>query len=431
MSMLLGHVALWTMLIGMVAGTSCAIVGCYLVLRRMSLLGDAISHAVLPGIAIGVLVSGQLGGLPSIIGALIFGVITTLLIELLHGQGRLTEDSSIGVVFSSLFSIGVIIIAREARHKHIDTDCILYGLIEAAPLDVVSIIGLDIPRVMVTLVPVLIAVVALVLLLWKELKISSFDPVLATAMGISATLVHYLLMGMVAAVTVSSFEAVGSILVIAMLIVPAATAHLLTDRLTSMMFVAIGVAWLSSILGYVVAATMNTSVAGMIAVMAGVQFLLAVLLSPKYGLVSRAVRNASLTMRIVGEDVLARLYRLEEKGGAVHHSKGSGIRAGAGLFLQWLADFSLRRQGLITNGPAGTLALTEPGRQRAIELIRAHRLWESYLGENFNLAADHLHDPAERMEHFIGPKLQERLEEELGSKVSDPHGRPIPHRDNQ
>lgn len=424
MDVLLGRVAFWTMLIGIVAGTSCSIVGCYLVLRRMSLLGDAISHAVLPGIAIGVLMSGQIGGLPSIIGALFFGLLTTLLIEVLHGPGRLTEDSSIGVVFSSLFSIGVIIITREARHKHIDTDCILYGLIEAAPLDLVTILGFEVPRVMLTLVPVMLVIVAIVFCFWKEFKIASFDPILATAMGISASLVHYLLMSMVAAVTVSSFEAVGSILVIAMLIVPAATAHLLTDRLMSMMLVAIVVSWNSSILGYWIAAFVNTSVAGMIAVVAGAQFLLAVLLSPKYGLVSRAFRNVALAARIVREDVLAGLYRLEEKGSST--ASAAGKRARAGFFLQWWADFLLRRQGLVMAGPKGQLCLTESGRHRARELVRAHRLWESYLGENFNLAPDHLHDAAERMEHFIGPKLQEKITEELRERESDPHGRPIP-----
>lgn len=422
LDILLGRVAFWTMAIGIVAGTSCSIAGCYLVLRRMSLLGDAISHAVLPGIAIGVLMSGQIGGLPSIIGALVFGLLTTFLIEVLHGQGRLTEDSSIGVVFSSLFSIGVIIITREARHKHIDTDCILYGLIEAAPLDLVTILGFEIPRVMLTLVPVMLVIVSLVFCFWKEFKIASFDPVLATAMGISATLVHYLLMSMVAAVTVSSFEAVGSILVIAMLIVPAATAHLLTDRLISMMLVAVAVSWVSSILGYWVAAYVNTSVAGMIAVIAGAQFLLAVLLSPKYGLVSRAIRNGALAVRIMGEDILARLYRLEEKGGISSDTSHTS----AGIILRWWSDFSLRRQGLVSTGPTGKLCLTESGRHRARELVRAHRLWESYLGENFSLAPDHLHDAAERMEHFIGPKLQERITEELRERDSDPHGRPIP-----
>ncbi|MBX9656520.1 metal ABC transporter permease [bacterium] len=424
MDILLGRVAFWTMLIGMVAGTSCSVVGCYLVLRRMSLLGDAISHAVLPGIAIGVLMSGQIGGIPSIIGALVFGLLTTLLIEVLHGQGRLTEDSSIGVVFSSLFSIGVIIITREARHKHIDTDCILYGLIEAAPLDLVTIVGFEIPRVMLTLVPVMLVILSLVFCFWKEFKIASFDPVLATAMGISATLVHYLLMSMVAAVTVSSFEAVGSILVIAMLIVPAATAHLLTDRLISMMLVAVAVSWISSVLGYWIAAYVNTSVAGMIAVIAGGQFLLAVLFSPKYGLVSRAFRNGALAVRIMSEDILARLYRLEEKGDSLASSSAS--HSGAGVVLRWWSDFLLRRQGLVSTEPTGKLSLTESGRHRARELVRAHRLWESYLGENFNLAPDHLHDAAERMEHFIGPKLQERITEELRERDSDPHGRPIP-----
>ncbi|MBL9124503.1 MAG: metal ABC transporter permease, partial [Planctomycetaceae bacterium] len=285
------------------------------------------------------------------------------------------------------------------------------------------------PRILLSLGPMLAATLLFVGILWKELKIVSFDPQLASAMGFPARLIHYLLMGMVAAVAVTSFEAVGSILVVAMIVVPPATAHLLTDRLSRMMALAVAVGVISAILGYQLARAYDTSVSGMMAVATGVQFCLAVALAPRYGLVVRSANHLLLSLRIIGDDIVAMLYRTEEHqaqaGPAGGADWGRCVVAGGSGLPAWLALPQLILSGAIRANRAGC-RLTDAGRARAQSLVRAHRLWEVYLGEHFDLPLDHLHESAERVEHFLGPKLQDQLARELSAPDRDPHGREIP-----
>jgi hypothetical protein len=330
-----------------------------------------------------------------------------------------------GVVFTSLFALGVVLInTLKMRQAHIDADSVLYGDIDQVSTDLVPFLGGLMPRTLQTLVPTLILVLLFVAVLWKELKIVAFDPALASAMGIRVAIVHYLLMAMVAGVSMASFEAVGSILVVAMLIVPAATAALVTDRLGWMMAWAVLIATASAIFGCLGAQALNVSAAGMMAVTAGVQFGLAVFVSPKQGLVTRWLRNLSLAVRIAAEDVVAGLYRGEERGG---QGSGSKVQEGQGRGLvQWLAGMRLARLQWVGRSAAGELHLTDAGRAAARNLVRAHRLWESYLDTHFDLPRDHLHDAAERMEHFLDPQLQQELAAELADRAVDPHGKAIP-----
>jgi manganese/zinc/iron transport system permease protein len=228
-------------------------------------------------------------------------------------------------------------------------------------------------------------------------------------------------MGLVAGVTVASFEAVGSILVVAMLIVPAATAQLLTDRLRWMLLWAALVAAISAVVGYAADAYLNTNMAGMMAVVAGLQFLMAVLLSPRHGILARAVRNARLSLRIIAEDLLGYLYRQEEAAaGAVE------VRPRQGGRLGWLVLPWLRWTQKVRSVGAGRFELTPAGRKEAQQIVRAHRLWEAYLEEKLALPPDHLHEPAARMEHYLGPTLQGELAAQLGRPDLDPHGKAIP-----
>ncbi|MEX2558580.1 MAG: metal ABC transporter permease [Pirellulales bacterium] len=419
--------AFWTILVGAVSNAACALIGCYLVLRRLSLLGDAISHAILPGIVLAFLLTGQISSLPMLLGAMAVGMLTTFLTHSLHDFGQVPEDASMGAVFTSLFALGVILVTNFVSSVHLDADCVLYGDIVNASLDTVALGAWEVPRVLGILTISLAGAAAFVTLFWKELKIVSFDPQLATSMGLTAGLVHYLLMGVVAGVTVASFEAVGSILVVAMLIVPAATAHLLTDRLVWMIGWAVLVGVIASVLGYLSAAWLNTSVAGMMAVAAGAQFGLAVLLAPRHGLVSKMAHQLALTLRIAGEDLVARLYRLEERQAQPYPQPLPPVPDSvAAPLVRWLATLRLRWRGEVQARFNGDHRLTDKGRRTAQSLVRAHRLWESFLGEHFQLPLDHLHEPAERVEHFIGPDLQERLATELDRPGVDPHGKQIP-----
>lgn len=411
------NTALRIIAVGVIANVCCALVGTFLVLRRMSLLGDAISHAVLPGLAIAVILVGRVDGWPVLLGAMLVGVLTALASQSLQGFGQVSEDSSLGVVYTSLFALGVIILQIWAPHGHLDVDCVLFGAIENTGLSPpIRWLGIGWPPAFVKLLPVLGIVVAFLAIAWKELKLVAFDPALARAMGLPVTIIHLGLMAIVALVTVASFESVGSILVVPMLVAPAATARLLTDRLsTSLILAAISAAF-SAVLGYLAAHVLDTSVAGLMAAAAGLQLSLAVLFAPQQGLVNRWLRNLQLAVKIAAEDNLARLYRQEERGSrldeATHHT----------WLVRWLARLLVRHHGW-TNTSCG---LTPVGREHAQSIVRAHRLWESYLATHFDLPRDHLHAPAERMEHFLDAALQEQLAAELAGRDLDPHGAPIP-----
>ncbi len=413
----------WSIVLAVVCNVTCALLGCFLVLRRMSLIGDAISHSVLPGIALAYILTGQLTGLPILLGAMLLGFLTAWLTQALASSGKVTEDAGMGIVFTALFALGVLLVTRGAGSAHLDVDCVLYGNLLTAVLNRAPVLGVEMPLALGGAGAAMLLTLNFLLIFWKELKITSFDPALATSMGFGALTMHYLLMSLVGGVTVASFQVVGSILVIAMLIVPAACAQLWTDRLVSMVLCAALVAAVSSVVGYGLSDALNVTAAGMMAVVAGLILFLSVLLAPRHGVLSKKWRNWRLRLRIVGEDVLGRLYRGEEQ-----HQAGLNAdemaRTAPGLTGRF-AVHELRRQGWVQRRD-GVLALTDEGRKQAMSLVRAHRLWEAYLDENLALPRDHLHEAAHRMEHFLDPQLQQELAREVKHADVDPHGRSIP-----
>lgn len=277
------------LLVGSAVAAACALVGTFLVLRGMSMLGDAISHAVLPGIAVAFVLTGSRAALPMVIGAAALGVLTVFLVELLDRTRRLKEDASIGVVFPALFALGVIMISRWAGQVDLDLDCVLYGEIAYAPWDVLLIGGRSWgPEALWTSGAVLLLNTVLVTVFYKELKLSTFDAGLATALGFSPVLLHYVLMTAVSITVVGSFESVGAILVVAMLIVPPSAAYLLVDRLSRMLLLAVALGVLSAVVGYGAARWIDCSIAGAMAVVAGLELLAALLFSPRHGVLARA-----------------------------------------------------------------------------------------------------------------------------------------------
>lgn len=417
---------LWIIATAAACSAGCGVLGCFLILRRLSLLGDAISHAVLPGLAAAFILTSSRDPLVMLCGALAAGLLTAGSTEALTRWARLPEDASLGVVFSTLFAAGVLMITWVARDVDLDPGCVLYGLLEFVPLHTVSFLGISVPRSTLWLTIMLVINAGLIALCFKELKAASFDPGLARALGLPVGVIHGVLMALVAGTAVASFEAVGSILVVAMLVAPGATAHLLTDRLGRMIVLAGVLGVTAAILGYIGARIVDTSVAGMVSVAAGGQFLAAAALAPRHGLLSQALRRAALSLRIAREDLLSDLYRAHERAGA--NPAPATLRAPSLPPLPWrtrLAAWSLRRAGLAIRSGSGALALTERGVAAGAVIIRSHRLWESYLRQSLALPLDHLHEPSHRVEHYLGPALQRELEHEVGL-TNDPHGRPIP-----
>jgi manganese/zinc/iron transport system permease protein len=280
----------WIALMGFLVATACGLVGNFLIVRRMALVGDAISHSVLPGLVIAFLVAQSRNSTAMFAGALVAGIFTTLVIELIHKKSRVKQDAAIGITFSSLFAVGVILVSVYASKVDLDQECVLYGEIGTIPLDApyVQIGSLILgPPSLVRMAVVTLVVALLIVMFYKELLVSSFDPGLAFSLGINATVVHYSLMSALSVVVVSAFESVGAILVIAMLILPGATASLLSQRLPRVLLLSVLHAALSSVLGVMLALWLECSIAGAMVVVGGVMFVLAWVFSPSEGLLRR------------------------------------------------------------------------------------------------------------------------------------------------
>lgn len=275
------------LLIAILVSLACALPGCFLVLRKMSLMSDAISHALLPGIVIGFLLTGSLASPLLIVGAVIMGLVTVSLTELLSRTNLVKEDAAIGMVFPFLFSIGVILVTRLAGNVHLDTDAVLLGELAFAPFNRLELAGVDMgPRNLYVMGGILLFNLAFLLLFYKELALSTFDKGLAASMGFKPGLLHYALMLCVSITAVGAFDSVGSILVVALMIAPPASAFMLTRRLPRMLMLSALLATLAAGLGYWVSYWLDTSIAGCIAVANGAVFFLTFLFAPRRGVLA-------------------------------------------------------------------------------------------------------------------------------------------------
>ncbi|WP_166819839.1 metal ABC transporter permease [Thalassoroseus pseudoceratinae] len=426
----------WIILTGILSAVSAALLGNFLVLRRMCMLGDAISHAILPGLAGAFFLSGSRNSGVMFIGAVLVGVLTAFFTEWIRKSGRVDEGASMGVVFTSLFAIGLIMIVQAADQVDLDAHCVLYGALELTPLDTVQIFNLDVPRAALILGFIALVDTLFVTLFYKELKLSSFDPSLATTAGFSASLMHYLLMTLVAVTAVASFESVGNILVVAMFVVPPATAYLLTDRLQIMIFLSVILAIASASFGHLLAIIVpawfgyaSTTTAGMMATTSGLFLGLAVLFAPRHGVLVKVFRHQLLSFQILADDIVGVLYRLHEKEPCewVHRDDLVNMLFAKNLQLQVALKWLSIRQQIKVNDQE--YRLTPAGETRARELVRSHRLWEQYLVSHAGLEHEKIHDKAEQFEHFTSRQLRAQLDEATGLPDVDPHGRPIPIED--
>lgn len=438
------------------AALACTVPGVWLVLRRQSMLGDALSHTVLPGIVIAFLAITAAAGagwispgqaatierLALLAGAVAAGVGTAWLTEWLSARG-VEGNAALGVVFTSLFALGLFLVRFAVDDVHLDTDCVLFGRLVDTALDTQPLFGWDVPRAAVASGLILLVNLLLLALAYKELRIAAFDPGLAATQGYSPRLIHYAHLTVTAITAVGVFEAVGSVLVVALLVVPAATAQLLTTRLNRLIplalllaiAAAIGGHWLSQTLPALIFQPLgypqieDASTAGMIAVASGLLFVAAWVASPSQGLLAGAWNRAGLALRILAEDMLGALYRQSERfpEQGLSRSTLAGLSRGLPGGPLWtrllLRRFTARR--LITR-QEGEYRLTPLGLAAARKLVRGHRLWESYVNRYFDLPPSHLDSSAHRAEHYLDDELRDRLAEELHTPPTDPHGSEIP-----
>lgn len=280
----------WIILTAALVGLSCGIMGVFLILRKQAMMADAISHTVLLGIVVAFLITGQVSGPYMLIGGIFAGLLTAFLVQWLHSLD-VQHDASMGIVFTTLFAVGVILIATSVGNAHLDVQHALMGEITFIPFHKVTIPFLgEIPEATVLLVVVLLIIVFFITIFYKEWKITSFDPALAASLGLPVLMLHYLFMSLISVTTVASFDAVGAIMVVAMLITPAASAYLWTDKLFRMLLLSGSFGVISAVLGYYVAAWLDTSISGSMAFMTGIIFMVSFVFSPKHGLIAKYVR---------------------------------------------------------------------------------------------------------------------------------------------
>ncbi|MCC5992357.1 MAG: metal ABC transporter permease [Rhodobacteraceae bacterium] len=356
------------LLTGCLVGISSAVLGTFLVLRGNSMLTDAISHSIVFGIVITWMLTAQISGPLQLLGAALTGVLTVLAVEWLARSGLVKMDAAIGLVFPALFAAGVLLIALHARDIHLHVDSVLLGEIGFVWLHRVSLWGLEIPVSVASLGVVMAVNLAFVLGFWKELKLSSFDPGLALVLGFAPGVMHYALLTLTSVTAVAAFDAVGAVLFIAFVIVPPATAYLLTRRLWLMMALAVALSLASCLSGYWLAVKWDVSIGGMMASMTGLWFALALLFAPGRGLLAQGLRrgrvradhdSAVLVAHLAthqGTDAMARENTLDA---IMTHLGWTHARARAAILRAHDRGLIERRAGLLSLRPKGAAMARE------------------------------------------------------------------------
>jgi manganese/zinc/iron transport system permease protein len=402
----------WPILVeGALVSVALGLIGCFLVVRGMSLLGDALSHSVLPGIVAGFLVGGSLHSPWILIGATAVGLGAAVLVQAVQRQSRIKEDASLGIVFTALFALGVVMINLYAGQADLDPGCVLYGNIENFIIDQDPIW---------LMAGILAAIVVGLFLFYRPLLVSTFDPGLAVSLGIPATFVHYALMAVLSLTIVASFEAVGAILAVALLVLPGATARLWTDRMPPMLLFAAGHGMVSTTVGYWLShpAVMNTSASGAICVAGFGLFMTSWLLAPRHGLLPRVRTRRRLIRMTAMENLLKAVDELSLAKGAASIPQAA-LAADLRMTRRSLASTlaAAVRRGWVTRATGDELTLTDAGRTQSLRLVRAHELWERFLRQEVGLNPDHVHDAAEWVEHYLSEDKMGELDELLAKSA--------------
>jgi manganese/zinc/iron transport system permease protein len=354
-------------IVAVFAALACALPGAFLVLRRMSLVSDAISHSVLLGIVLAFFVVKSISSPLLIAGAAITGLVMVFMVEALQRTQLVKEDAAIGLVFPMLFSMAVILISHYASDVHIDNDAVLLGELAFVPLRRVELGGWDLgPQAAWAIGAILAINVGFIALLFKELKVTTFDPALAAALGFTPALLHYALMGIVSVTAVGAFDAVGAVLVVALMIAPPAAAYLLTDRLSTMLLLSAALGAGGAISGYWVAHWMDASIAGSIATMVGLLFVSVLTLAPERGLLAARRRRERQRWEFAQTMLAIHLFNHQGLPDAQKESRVEHLVDAFG----WTSEFGARvvsnaeRRGVVVR-TNGSLQLTDRGRNLA------------------------------------------------------------------
>jgi len=358
-------------IIAVVVSTACAIPGTFLVLRKMAMISDAISHSILPGIVVGFFITQNISSPILVLFAALTGLLTVLLVESVNKTGLVKEDTAIGLVFPAMFSIGVILISRFAGDVHLDTHAVLVGELAFAPFDRLTVNGNDLgPKSLWVMGSILLLTLILLFAFYKELKLSTFDAQLAASLGFTPVVIHYGLMTMTSITAVGAFDAVGAILVVALMIVPASAAYLITKSLKKMLLLSVGLGITAAVSGYWAAHWVNASIGGSMATMLGIIFFLVFMFAPSTGMISVLMRRRRQKLEFAMLTFLLHLKNHQQKADSIEEQMVEHLtghfrwsRSKAGKVLQMAEKNDMIR---IDND---VVDLTEKGEQFAGEAM--------------------------------------------------------------
>lgn len=401
-----------SLLIALLVGIMCGLLGCFIVLRNMAMIGDALSHAILPGIVVAFILVGY-SSLAFFIGSVAAGLLSAFLITWLQQKMQVKNDAAIGIIFTFMFSLGIIGISWLSGKEgvHLDLKDFLFGnLLSVSTEDLILTVFL------------FLVVCTTLFLYYRGLFVTTFQPVLSGTLGINARFIHYLLMLLLSLVVVASLRSVGVILVVAMLITPASAALLLANRLPLVLAWSALLGSFSAVCGLVLSIAADFPVGPSMAVMTTLFYALIAMFAPKKGFLPKFRARRTLKKRIVIEDILKRIY---QSGNAPIDP--STLSQSTGYTVKVIQEWCNRLvKSKLLNKQDRYFTLAEEGKIRAQQLLRAHRLWETFLVEELGLDADQIHEDAERVEHYLSEADLALLDEQLGYPETDPHGSPIP-----
>lgn len=411
----------WIVVDIILVGVSATVIGLHLVLRKESLLGDGISHAVLPGIALGYIITQSRESIVLLIGAVVMGIITAVLTEYIAHNRKIDESASLGVVFSGLFALGLLLMASIASTVDLDPSCVLFGAVELTPLDTFTIMKYEIPRAVVFNGTVLLLNIAVFCVIYKKLNTSVFDPSFAKTIGIKVSFIRYVHIILVAITTVVAFESVGSILILTLLVVPQVIGLLLSHKMRFVLFFSIIAVISASVLGHIGAVVIpsmvglrDTNTVGSISVVLGMMLFLAVLFSPQ-GIVPKQLHLFIHQYGIAKDDILKSLFHSHIQKLSVKNIRElvapSLLTGRINMFAMVIAKryLLLKRCIEYTNGE---FFCTEIGKGYAQNIQTTHRRWEDYLYQNIDIHPERIHNVAEQMEHIKTKSILSHLKEE-------------------
>lgn len=402
-------------------GISCGLMGAFLVVRKLALMGDALSHAVLPGVAVGFLWSMTKNPAAIFVGAVVAGLLGAAVVQWIQGTTKHREDAALGFVLSSFFGVGIVLVTmiqNRPGSAKAGLDQFMFGQAAAMGAEDVGVLA-----------GVTMLVLGAVIFWNKEYVVTSFDEGFARSLGMRVKLYHYSLMLLLAFAIVAALQAVGVVLVSAMLVIPAAAAYLLTDRMGAMLVLSAVFGMVAGVVGAFFSFVGRSLPTGpfMVLAAAGV-FGLALFFAPRHGIATRWWRGRSRAERIGRENTLKAIYQVLEDGGFASEVADCG--AVAGRRRATLGEMRREVRALVQAGWAtesgGEVSLTPEGWRRACEIVRNHRLWELYLTNAVQVAPDHVHEDAEVIEHVLGEETVRQLERRLNYARRDPHGKLIP-----